>query len=77
MPVMDGYQSCKLILEAYERLSQQPAYKHLVKPIIFAMTAFQNQDTVNQCVQVGMNGIFNKPVNKKGLVLQINKFFKQ
>ena len=31
------------------------------------MTAQQNQETIRTCVEVGMNGIVYKPVNKKGL----------
>ena len=40
------------------------------------MTAFQNETTVEKCVDVGMNGILYKPVNKKGLMAQVEKFFK-
>ena len=46
MPVMDGYQSSKNIIKKFGELSQEAEYLHLVKPIIFAMTAFENATTV-------------------------------
>ena len=42
MPVMDGYESTAGILKTYDELSKQPAYAHLKKPVIFAMTAHEN-----------------------------------
>ena len=76
MPVMDGYQSSKNILKMFGELSQKDEYSHLVKPIIFAMTAVQIESVVAECVKVGMNGILYKPVNKKGIMAQVEKFFK-
>ena len=67
MPVLDGFGSAELIFKTYETLSQQPAYSHIQHPVIFAMTAYKNEQTVSRCVAAGLNGILYKPVNKKGL----------
>ena len=75
MPVMDGYESARIMFETHSQLVQQPEFAHIPRPVIFAMTAHQNESTVSKCVQTGMNGILYKPVNKKGLHEQILKFF--
>ena len=39
MPVMDGCQATKEILHMHKKLVTKPQYAHLLKPIIYAMTA--------------------------------------
>lgn len=75
MPVMDGIESTKNIFETFAKLSVQPKYAHLKKPVIFAMTAHANSSVIAKCVEAGMNGILHKPVNKKGLADEIRKFY--
>lgn len=55
MPIMDGYQATKLILEHYRR-DKKPT------PAIIAMTAFVMNDERQKCKDAGMKGFLAKPL---------------
>ena len=72
MPVMNGFDATKEILEIYSQLKDNPQYKHIERPNIYAMTSFGDTDelrrwTVSKCTKAGMRGIMYKPLNLKGL----------
>jgi CheY-like chemotaxis protein len=39
MPIMNGYDSARGIIKAFERLAKEEETSHIKKPVIFAMTA--------------------------------------
>jgi len=55
MPIMDGFQATKLILEHYAALKKPP-------PAVIAMTAFVLGSEREQCKQAGMKGFLPKPI---------------
>jgi two-component system, sensor histidine kinase and response regulator len=59
MPVMDGFEATKRIIQMLGGQDRAP-------PII-ALTAYTTEETRKQCLHVGMRGFLTKP-------LEMNKF---
>jgi len=55
MPLMDGYQASRIILEHYKREGKSA-------PAIIAMTAFVLNDERQKCKEAGMKGFLPKPL---------------
>ncbi|CAI8510252.1 unnamed protein product [Hanseniaspora opuntiae] len=62
MPKMDGLEATKKIRE-----------KGYEGPIV-ALTAFADEDNIQNCLDVGMNGFVSKPVKKKELKKTLEKY---
>lgn len=62
MPVMDGYEAAKLIRE-----------NDKITPII-ALTADADELTRSNCLEKGMNEVLSKPVRKKEILAEIQKW---
>ncbi|KAL4487077.1 hypothetical protein ABPG72_001529 [Tetrahymena utriculariae] len=57
MPIMDGYQSTKLIRQ-YEQQNNLP------RSLILIVSAFTSQDDVNKCINVGADDHISKPIER-------------
>jgi len=60
MPVMDGFESSRRILESQKDITEQAT--------IIALTAFTNTDYKDQCLQAGIKSVLNKPA--KAMVIK-------
>lgn len=67
MPEMDGFEVCRLA-------KNDPDIRKI--PIIFLTTSSQKAD-FNKAKEAGADGYMTKPYEGKGLVSEINKFFKR
>lgn len=65
MPKMDGLEATKKIRE------------NGFKGPIVALTAFADEDNIQNCLDVGMNGFVSKPVKKKELKKTLEKYLNQ
>ena len=45
--------------------------------VVAAITAYINDDTMNQCYQVGMVEVFGKPFDQKDLLKFVKKYHRQ
>ena len=61
MPVMDGFEASEKILEYQEQLN----LAHKCK--IVALTAYTNQETIQRCLNIGMEQVYNKPANHEDI----------
>jgi CheY-like chemotaxis protein len=68
MPVMDGFESTKLIRE-YEKENKMNAC-----PII-ALTANSSEDDKNQCFEAGMNYFMSKPIKRETVSETLTSIF--
>jgi diguanylate cyclase (GGDEF)-like protein len=66
MPVMDGYDATKNIRQLPPGSARTP---------IFAMTAIDNSQDVQRCLDVGMDGCLIKPLNLQVLREKLNELF--
>lgn len=66
MPVMDGYQATLAIRALDSELKQ---------PVIIALTAKDQQNDLDQCIQVGMNDFLLKPFHLTELLVKLEKSF--
>ena len=64
---MDGITSTKKIIQAHKEYKKLNPQKEMPKPVIYAMTAYADKQTVENCIRSGMQGIIYKPFNKEGL----------
>ena len=60
MPLMNGYETTKKIFAYYNDLQ----YKKEDMPAIVACTAFVSEDEKQKCINEGMVGFINKPINR-------------
>lgn len=65
MPLMDGFEATRLIIEYFEEKNYPP-------PTIIGLTGNQDMQTVNQGLQSGMDKVLGKPA-RKNQILQILK----
>ncbi len=56
MPVMDGFDASRKIFE-YQKLVEGDFV-----PVV-AVTAYDDSETVETCIKIGMSEVLNKPVN--------------
>ncbi len=70
MPVMDGFQATRLILEHYTRSRK-------VAPTVIAMTAFVMGSERDQCKQAGMKGFLPKPLLMQDLQAMLDVVWKR
>ena len=61
MPVMDGIESAKLILENQAKFVQQGFNLPPIK--IAAVSAYNDEETKQKCIGVGVHDYLTKPVN--------------
>ncbi|KAL4436251.1 hypothetical protein ABPG74_015842 [Tetrahymena malaccensis] len=57
MPIMDGYQSTKLI-------RQYESQNNLPRSLILIVSAFTSQDDVNKCINIGADDHISKPIER-------------
>ena len=65
MPIMSGLEATQAIrLKGKQKLEQENDYK---EPAIVALTADAYEETAIKCIDVGMNIVITKPINRKKL----------
>ncbi len=70
MPVMDGFESTSKMIEfMHSRFGKEVLS-------VIAVTAFVNEENINNCYKVGMVEVLNKPVNRELLERQVQKYYK-
>eukprot|EP00347_Sterkiella_histriomuscorum_P018716 403344449 len=75
MPIMDGYDSTTQILAQFKRIYPNGRYQNGDQLNVVAITAFVNDENINQCYQVGMKDVLHKPVNTEALGKSLDIFF--
>ena len=83
MPEVDGFQATKKIM-AYQKAEIDRKIKMLdydganddMPAVVAAQTAFVNEQTLNQCFQVGMVEVMSKPVNQKVLADFVQRYYR-
>eukprot|EP00347_Sterkiella_histriomuscorum_P018274 403346138 len=75
MPIMDGYDSTTQILAQFKRIYPNSKYPNGDQLNVVAITAFVNDENINQCYQVGMKDVLHKPVNTEALGKALDTFF--
>eukprot|EP00347_Sterkiella_histriomuscorum_P017836 403347790 len=75
MPIMDGYESTKQIFELFKKKYSAKKYPNGDALTIVAITAFVNDENINNCYKVGMEEVMNKPVNQDKLLSVLKKYY--
>jgi len=70
MPVMDGFEATRQILE----LQDNPRHAHLPKVSIAALTAYTDEQNITKCKEVKMVEVLNKPASCKDIMTLVSKF---
>jgi CheY-like chemotaxis protein len=73
MPNLDGVEAAKQIV-AYQRALERIDPDRRWVPII-AVTAYEDEDTLNKCLSVGISKVINKPVSFEKLNTIVNDFY--
>ena len=73
MPNLDGVEAAKQIV-AYQRELYIMNPNHKWVPII-AVTAYEDEDTLNKCMSVGISRVINKPVSYEKLNSIVDDFY--
>ncbi len=61
MPQMDGFEAAERILKYQNDIKKvYPDYQRV--PIV-AVTAYEDQDTIDRCFKIGMVAVLHKPLN--------------
>jgi CheY-like chemotaxis protein len=68
MPILNGIQTTALI----RLLGHYPQHQHLLALPIIALTAAQDQETIQACNTAGMNEILYKPISPKQLLSSLS-----
>ena len=58
MPIMDGFDA------STEIFKYQDSLKMARKCKIVALTAYQNEETIRRCLNIGMQKVYNKPASQ-------------
>lgn len=58
MPIMDGFDATAEILKYQDTVDLARKCK------IVALTAYQNEETISRCLQIGMQKVYNKPASQ-------------
>ena len=61
MPVMGGVEASRKIMNLVKEVENKENLR--VNTSIFALTAFTNQKSKDECTQAGILDVFNKPLN--------------
>ena len=61
MPIMDGFEASKKILEITKEANQED-YCHIV-----ALTSYSSQEVKDTALQIGLKDLINKPLDSKEL----------
>lgn len=73
MPIMDGLEASKRIVQTYNHLKGKPEYSHIKEPKIFAVTAFLDRYMQQLAVDNHILDVLIKPVEKKDLIKCLKK----
>ena len=84
MPIVDGFQATMRIL-SYQKTQIERRMKKFgldggnqaISAVVAAVTAFVNDETLSQCLTVGMVDVFAKPVSAKGMENFVTKYYKR
>jgi len=73
MPNMDGFAAAEHIIEyQQERKRRDPDFR--LVPVV-AVTAYEDNETVNRCLKIGMSAVLHKPVSSEKLERIVQKFY--
>ena len=84
MPHVDGFMATQRIL-SYQQAQIDKKMRHALHlggnndappAVIAAVTAYVNDDTINQCFQVGMVEVHGKPIDAKTLGNFVKKYYR-
>ena len=67
MPELDGFEVAKRIQK----------FRSRSWPLIVAMTASAEEDILEKCSQIGMNGVIRKPVLLQEIAIELRKALMQ
>jgi len=70
MPLMNGYETTKKILNIYKNNDQV-----ILAPPIIACTAFVEEEEKYKCFDAGMSWFMNKPVSKPDIEYILETYF--
>lgn len=70
MPIMNGIQTTAII----RRLGQYEQHRHLSTLPIIALTAAQDQETIEACQAAGMTDVLYKPINPEQLLNRLSAY---
>ncbi|MFH1135865.1 MAG: response regulator [Pseudomonadota bacterium] len=79
MPIMDGFEATKSIIQMSERInhvSLSDATNSPSRPPIIAMTAHAVKGDREKCLEVGMDDYISKPLKRRDLLAMVEKWLK-
>ena len=69
MPVMDGFESAKSILNFLKEVDDED-YCHIV-----ALTSYTSKETYQRAIEIGMKNVIHKPIESSELEKVVQKHF--